>query len=67
MAERLEAFAVDWNLDGREYSGTIATEVVQKDNGDWTVKIYFLPQGGRKWWPVSVYEDEDNEGEEWKG
>jgi len=49
MAERLEAFAVDANLEGREYSGTIATKVVQRDDGDWTVEISYLSQAGRKW------------------
>jgi hypothetical protein len=65
-AERLEALAVDWNLDGREYSGTIATEVVQRDDGSWTVKIDYLSAPGGKWRPITVFED-GNEGEEWKG
>jgi hypothetical protein len=66
MAERLEAFAVDANLEGRPYSGTIATKVVQRDDGDWTVEISYLSQAGRKWRSISLHQDADSEGEEWK-
>jgi hypothetical protein len=67
MAERLEAFAVDANLEeGRENSGAIATSVVQRDGGDWIVKIDYLRPTNGKWERISVDQDEDNEGEEWK-
>ena len=67
MAERLEAFAVDANLEeGRENSGAIATSVVQRDGGDWMVKIDYLRPANGKWESISLLQDEDNEGEQWK-
>ncbi len=67
MAERLEAFAVDANLEeGRENSGAIATSVVQRDGGDWIVKIDYLRPTNGKWESISVDQDEDNQGEQWK-
>jgi hypothetical protein len=67
MAQRLEAFAVDANLEeGRENSGAIATSVVQRDGGFWTVKIDYLRPTNGKWECVSLLPNEDNEGEEWK-
>lgn len=67
MAERLEAFAVDANLDeGRENSGAIATSVVQRDDGSWTVKIDYLRPTNGKWERISLLQDEDPPGEEWK-
>jgi hypothetical protein len=67
MAERLEAFAVDANLEeGRENSGAIATSVVQRDGGAWMVEIHYLRPTNGKWERVSVDQVEDDEGEEWR-
>jgi hypothetical protein len=67
MAERLEAFAVDANLEeGRENSGAIAASVVQRNGGFWKVKIDYLRPTKGKWERVSLLQDDDNEGEEWK-
>jgi hypothetical protein len=67
MAERLEAFAVDANLEeGRENSGAIATSVVQRAAGSWMVEINYLRPTNGKWERISVDQDDDNKGEEWK-
>jgi hypothetical protein len=67
MAERLEAFAVDANLEeDRDNSGAIATSVVQRDGGFWTVKINYLRPTNGKWESISLLQDKDDEGEKWK-
>jgi hypothetical protein len=66
VAERIEAFAIESSLAGRQYSGTVSTGVGRLADGSWTVKIDYLSAPGGKWHSITVLDD-GSEGEEWKG
>jgi hypothetical protein len=57
VAERFEAFAIDAKLAGDPDAGTVAAEVVPKDDGCWTIKAHYLSPNGKTWKSSSVIDD----------
>ena len=66
IAERFEAFAIGAKLDGKPV-GTIATKVVPTDDEWWDVEVnYLTPSAQRGWREITAFDDDDDEGEQWK-
>jgi hypothetical protein len=66
IAERFEAFAIGAKLDGKP-TGTVATKVVPTDDGWWDVEVNYLsPSAQRGWREITAFDDNDDEGEQWK-
>jgi hypothetical protein len=53
-------------LTDRQDMGTVATNVLPTDTGGWTIQISYLSGAGSSWRAISVYDDGEEEGEEWR-
>ena len=68
-AERFEAYAIEEKLKSNPDVGTIATSVVERSPGDWSVKASYLFKGGWKLIASDLWGDDDDDQDEsdrWK-
>jgi hypothetical protein len=54
IAERFEVFAVEAKLQVRPNTGTIATRLVQADDGYWSVLTDYLSPSAKRGWPIGI-------------
>jgi hypothetical protein len=65
-AERLEAYAVEQQLEGSRVASVVSTEVVEYQTGFWRVKVNHLTRYGWRVVASDLWEDDEDEGEDWK-
>jgi hypothetical protein len=66
-AGRLEAYAIEQKLEGNAAASVICTEVAEYQAGFWRVKVNHLTRFGWRVVAADLWEDDNDEGEEWKG